>query len=94
MVTRALLPNLKLAAKAGNKPAFVVQMSTIYANIESGGGPYPYCTSKTALHMVNHVMADELKRDNISAILLDPGMVYTNMPLSSYEAEALKLSRT
>ncbi|KAG6615013.1 putative short chain dehydrogenase [Phytophthora cinnamomi] len=91
LVTRALLPNLKLGAKAGNKCAFVVQMSTIYASIESGGGPYAYCTSKTALHMVNHLMANELKRDNIASVLLDPGMVYTNMPLSSYETEAAQV---
>ncbi|ETL48197.1 hypothetical protein L916_02169 [Phytophthora nicotianae] len=36
-------------------------------------------------------MANELKRENIAAFLLDPGMVYTNMPLSSYESEAVKV---
>ncbi|ETM01293.1 hypothetical protein L917_02101 [Phytophthora nicotianae] len=66
-------------------------MSTIYASIESGGGPLAYSTSKTALHMVNRTMANELKRENIAAFLLDPGMVYTNMPLSSYESEGVKV---
>ncbi|KAL3663426.1 hypothetical protein V7S43_011831 [Phytophthora oleae] len=90
LVTRALLPNLRLAAKGKYNCAHVVQMSTIYASIESGGGPIAYCTSKAALHMVNHIMANELERDNIAVIVLDPGMVYTNMPLSSYEGEAAK----
>ncbi|KAL4177777.1 hypothetical protein KRP22_002703 [Phytophthora ramorum] len=35
----------------------------------------------TALHMVNRNMASKLKRDNIAMIILDPGMVYTTMPL-------------
>uniref|UniRef100_H3H2C6 Uncharacterized protein n=1 Tax=Phytophthora ramorum TaxID=164328 RepID=H3H2C6_PHYRM len=81
LVTRALLPNVKLAAKSPKKCAHVEQTLTIYASIEGGGGPFAYCTSKTALHMVNRNMASKLKRDNIAMIILDPGMVYTTMPL-------------
>ncbi|KAK1943304.1 C-factor [Phytophthora citrophthora] len=76
LVTRALLPNLRLAATSKRNCVHVVQMSTIDASIEGCGGPIAYCTSKTALHMVNSTMANELECDNIAVILLDPGMIY------------------
>ncbi|KAG1709903.1 hypothetical protein DVH05_016917 [Phytophthora capsici] len=93
LVTRALLPNLRLAAKGTRNCVHVVQLSTIYASIESGGGPIAYCTSKTALHMVNRSMANELEHDNIAVILLDPGMIYTRTcHLAVTKGKRLKLS--
>ncbi|GMF62717.1 unnamed protein product [Phytophthora fragariaefolia] len=89
LVTRSLLPNLKLGAKRnGKNGARVAQLSSIWASIETGSGPYAYAASKAALHMINHRMADEMKRHHIAAILLDPGYVATNLPRSSYEHEA------
>ncbi|ETP24780.1 hypothetical protein F441_02275 [Phytophthora nicotianae CJ01A1] len=66
-------------------------MASTIKEIEVGGERQQEITSKTALHMVNRTMANELKRENIAAFLLDPGMVYTNMPLSSYESEGVKV---
>ncbi|RLN20265.1 hypothetical protein BBJ28_00006028 [Nothophytophthora sp. Chile5] len=89
LVTRSLLPNLKLvASKHGKKGACVAHLSSVWASIETGSGPYAYAASKAALHMINHRMSDEMKRFHIAAILLDPGYVPTNLPLDSYEAEA------
>ncbi|KAL3663429.1 hypothetical protein V7S43_011834 [Phytophthora oleae] len=89
LVTRALLPNLTLASKSNGKDgARVAHLSSVWASIETGSGPYAYAASKAALHMINHRMADDMKRHHITAILLDPGYVATNLPRSSYEAEA------
>lgn len=73
-VTRSLLPNLKLGAKwNGKNGALVAHLPSVWASIETGSGPYAYAASKAALHMINHRMADEMKRHHIAAILLDPG---------------------
>jgi NAD(P)-dependent dehydrogenase (short-subunit alcohol dehydrogenase family) len=89
LVTRSLLPNLKLAAKnSGKYGARVAHLSSVWASIEAGSGPYAYASSKAALHMINHRMADEMKRHHIAAFVLDPGYVQTNLPRSSYETEA------
>ncbi|GMF62720.1 unnamed protein product [Phytophthora fragariaefolia] len=86
LVTRSLLPNLKLGAKRnGKNGARVAQLSSIWASIETGSGPYAYAASKAALHMINHRMADEMNHHHIAAILLDPGYVATNLPRNSYE---------
>lgn len=89
LVTRSLLPNLKLGAKDNGKYGVrVAHLSSAWASIETGSGPYAYAASKAALQMLNHRMADEMKRHHIASILLDPGYVPTNLPRSSYEAEA------
>ncbi|POM60132.1 Short chain dehydrogenase [Phytophthora palmivora] len=89
LVTRSLLPNLQLAAKKNSKyGARVAHLSSVWASIETGSGPYAYAASKAALHMINHRMADEMKPHHIAAIVLDPGYVATNLTRSSYEAEA------
>ncbi|KAG6614867.1 putative short chain dehydrogenase [Phytophthora cinnamomi] len=89
LVTRSLLPNLKLGAKQnGKNGARVAHLSSVWASIETGSGPYAYAASKAALHMINHRMADEMRRHHIASILLDPGYVATNLPRNSYENEA------
>ncbi|OWY94669.1 Short chain dehydrogenase, partial [Phytophthora megakarya] len=84
-----LMTEFELAAKKnGKNGSRVAHLSSVWASIETGSGPYAYAASKAALHMINHRMADEMKRHHVASILLDPGYVSTNLPRSSYETEA------
>lgn len=76
LVTRALLANLKLA-----QGATVAHVSSIMASISNNkdGGLYGYRTSKAALNMVNSSLAIDLKNDNITAVVLHPGYVATDL---------------
>ncbi|OWZ01791.1 hypothetical protein PHMEG_00026760 [Phytophthora megakarya] len=85
-VTRALLPNLKLAAKP-NSPAIVLQMSSLLGSISSNTeeyaqlfrGQYGYTTSKAALNMVTRTMAMDLRDSNVAVVAINPGYVDTDM---------------
>ncbi|RLN45880.1 hypothetical protein BBJ29_008038 [Phytophthora kernoviae] len=86
LVTRALLPNLKLAvAKHGT--ATVCQISSIMGSIaENGsGGRYSYRASKAALNMLNMSLSIDLKDDKIVALALHPGYVATRMTANKGE---------
>ncbi|RLN91315.1 hypothetical protein BBJ28_00011680 [Nothophytophthora sp. Chile5] len=79
LVTRALLPNLKLAAEQSGS-ALVVQVSSALGSIANNiGGRYSYRASKAALNMVNSSLAIDLKKDNIAAIVVHPGYVVTDL---------------
>ncbi|GMF55959.1 unnamed protein product [Phytophthora fragariaefolia] len=82
LVTRALLPNLKLAAeKNGKDGALVVTVSSSMGSIEenTNGGNYSYAASKVAVNMVNSSLAIDLKKDNIAAVVVHPGYVVTDL---------------
>ncbi|RLN20262.1 hypothetical protein BBJ28_00006023 [Nothophytophthora sp. Chile5] len=81
LVTRALLPNLKLAAEtAGSAGARVVTVSSLMGSIANNtGGNYSYNASKAAVNMVNSSLAIDLKKDNIAAIVVHPGYVVTDL---------------
>ncbi|KAJ8564151.1 hypothetical protein ON010_g7196 [Phytophthora cinnamomi] len=82
LVTRALLPNLKLGAEMNGKDGALVvtvssQMGSIAGNMY--GGNYSYGASKAAVNMVNSSLAIDLKKDNIAAIVVHPGYVVTDL---------------
>lgn len=80
LMTRAFVPNLKLAAGArGN--AIVAQVSSRMGSIDdnTSGGLYGYRASKTAVNMINSSLAVDLKSDKIIAVALHPGYVVTRI---------------
>ncbi|KAG7375465.1 hypothetical protein PHYPSEUDO_001128 [Phytophthora pseudosyringae] len=80
LMTRAFLPNLRLAvAKSGS--ATVGQVTSRMGSIadNGSGGTYGYRASKAALNMVNSSLAHDLKDDKIVALALHPGYVVTRM---------------
>ncbi|KAG6615084.1 putative short chain dehydrogenase [Phytophthora cinnamomi] len=82
LVTRALLPNLKLGAEMNGKDgALVVTVSSQMGSIAGNtyGGNYSYGASKAAVNMVNSSLAIDLKKDNIAAIVVHPGYVVTDL---------------
>ncbi|RLN21446.1 hypothetical protein BBO99_00009501 [Phytophthora kernoviae] len=90
LMTRAFLPNLKLAA-AKNGSAKVAQITShmgsitdvrrgsLYGFADESGGLYGYRASKSALNMVNSCLAVDLKDDKILTLVLHPGYVVTRM---------------
>ncbi|KAG7391647.1 hypothetical protein PHYPSEUDO_004149 [Phytophthora pseudosyringae] len=86
LVTRALLPNLELAAKS-HGTATVAQVSSFLGSIASNtseteqffGHAYGYATSKAALNMVTRSMSVGLRDSNILFVTLNPGYVDTDM---------------
>ncbi|EGZ12883.1 hypothetical protein PHYSODRAFT_561779 [Phytophthora sojae] len=82
LVTRTLLPNLKLGAeKNGKDGALVVTVSSQMGSIggEAFADNYSYGASKAAVNMVNSSLAADLKKDNIAAIVVHPGYVVTDL---------------
>ncbi|ETI34220.1 hypothetical protein L914_18429 [Phytophthora nicotianae] len=84
LVTRALQPNLQLAAK-NHGAASVVQISSLLGSINSNTdgvfastfkGQYSYSTSKAALNMMTRSLARE---SNIAVVALHPGYVDTEL---------------
>ncbi|KAG7380157.1 hypothetical protein PHYPSEUDO_007669 [Phytophthora pseudosyringae] len=86
LVTRALLPNLELAAKKHGF-AYVAQVNSLLGSIgsntvENGGffsKAYGYAASKAALSMVTRSMSVGLRECNIGFVTLHPGYVDTEM---------------
>uniref|UniRef100_A0AAV1VHP6 Ketoreductase domain-containing protein n=1 Tax=Peronospora matthiolae TaxID=2874970 RepID=A0AAV1VHP6_9STRA len=80
LMTRALLPNLRLAA-AAEAPAFVAQLTSRMGCISANetGGTYGYRASKSALNMLSKCLAIDLMKENIGCLLLHPGYVKTAM---------------
>lgn len=87
LVTRAFLPNLKLAA-AQNDSAIVASILTLLASnvskdlkpdIYGGGSFYGYRSSKAALNRLNNSLAIDLASDKIIAVVVHPGHVATDM---------------
>ncbi|OWZ09318.1 hypothetical protein PHMEG_00017994 [Phytophthora megakarya] len=86
LVTRALQPNLKLAAK-NHGLASVVQISSILGSIGSNDadhamyftGQFSYSTSKAALNMMTRSLAMDLRDSNIAVVAVHPGYVNTEL---------------
>ncbi|KAL4137802.1 hypothetical protein PRIC2_001312 [Phytophthora ramorum] len=86
LVTRALLPNLELAAKK-HGTATVAQVSSFLgslgSNVEEHHGffshAYGYAPSKAALNMVTRSLSVGLRDSNIVFVTLNPGYVATDM---------------
>ncbi|KAG6615026.1 putative short chain dehydrogenase [Phytophthora cinnamomi] len=87
LVTRTLLPNLQLAAKA-HGTAFVVQLSSLLGSVGSctpetaavyKNAIFGYGSSKAALNMMTRALAIELRESNIAVVSLHPGYVDTDM---------------
>lgn len=77
LITRALLPNLRLA-----KAAKVAMISSGWGQIgglSDGDIFLPYKTSKAGLNMAMRAMAAALKPDGIAVFSLRPGWVRTDM---------------
>ncbi|GMF22796.1 unnamed protein product [Phytophthora lilii] len=80
LMTRALLPNLRLAVAARGE-AFVAQVTSRMGSIadNGSGGSYGYRASKTALNMVTQSLALDLASEKIGCLLLHPGYVNTGI---------------
>ncbi|KAE8906405.1 hypothetical protein PF005_g11682 [Phytophthora fragariae] len=86
LVTRALQPNLQLAAKLRGS-ASVVQISSILGSISSNvdeyasifNGQYIYTSSKAALNMVTRSLARDLRESKIAVVVVHPGYVNTEL---------------
>ncbi|TDH72912.1 hypothetical protein CCR75_008301 [Bremia lactucae] len=80
LVTRAMLPNLRLAVKDQGS-ATVAQVSSRMGSImdNSSGGRYGYRASKAALNMITKSLAVDLEKEKICCLLLHPGFVSTAM---------------
>ncbi|MBL8742362.1 MAG: SDR family oxidoreductase, partial [Myxococcales bacterium] len=75
-VTRALLPNLQRAERP--RVAHITSgMGSIGDN--SSGGAYGYRMSKAALNMANKSMSVDLRDRGITAVVVNPGWVQTDM---------------
>ncbi|KAG6576166.1 uncharacterized protein IUM83_18064 [Phytophthora cinnamomi] len=86
LVTRALLPNLQLAAKSHGS-ATVAQVSSLLGSLTSNTSEleqfyshtYAYSPSKAALNMVTRSLSVGLRDSNIIFVTLNPGYVDTDM---------------
>ncbi|XP_014616944.1 PREDICTED: C-factor [Polistes canadensis] len=88
MLTKALLPLLKIASKNNETEnnmsinrAAIINMSSILGSItlNDQGGFYSYRCSKAALNAATKSMSIDLKDDGILVICLHPGWVRTDM---------------
>lgn len=74
MITQALRKNLS----SGSKVIFITtRMSS--ASDNTSGGYYGYRMSKSALNSAGVSLAQDLKPDNISVLMLHPGFVQTDL---------------
>jgi NAD(P)-dependent dehydrogenase (short-subunit alcohol dehydrogenase family) len=74
MITQALRKNLS----SGSKVIFITtRMSS--ASDNTSGGYYGYRMSKSALNLAGVSLAQDLKPDNISVLMLHPGFVQTDL---------------
>eukprot|EP00644_Phytophthora_capsici_P004998 jgi/Phyca11/4214/fgenesh1_pm.PHYCAscaffold_1_\ len=87
LVTRALLPNLQLAAK-NRGSASVVQLSSFLGSIGSytdstadffKQAGYGYASSKAALNMITRSLAFDLRSSDVVVVSVHPGYVDTDM---------------
>jgi len=86
LVTRALQPNLQLAAKLRGLSS-VVQISSVLGSISSNNaenavffnGQYSYSTSKAALNMMTRSLSMDLRKSDIAVVAVHPGYVNTEL---------------
>lgn len=76
VVAQAFLPLLR----AGTQPR-VVNISSGAGSLtrKTAGGDYVYAASKAALNMVTRTFAANVRAEGVTAIMLDPGWVQTDM---------------
>ncbi len=84
-LSKAFLPMLK----RNSDGSLIVNMSSSLGSLEdnvkvmrhggSGGGQYPYRTSKAGLNMITRSLSVDLESFNIGAISIHPGWVRTDM---------------
>jgi NAD(P)-dependent dehydrogenase (short-subunit alcohol dehydrogenase family) len=76
LVTRALLPCLRVGTRR-----LVVSITSKLGSIaqNTGGSAYGYRASKAALNMLNMSMANELKPEGFTCVVMHPGWVKTDM---------------
>ncbi|XP_044261618.1 C-factor [Tribolium madens] len=87
MLTKALLPLLKQAAKnnsdkpLGAQKALIVNTTSVLGSIalNSDGGFFPYRCSKAALNMATKSLSIDLQKDGILVTGIHPGWVKTDM---------------
>ncbi len=75
-VTQALLDNVRKGERK-----VIAQVTSKMGSIadNTGGGAYAYRSSKAALNMANKSLAIDLTPDQITAVVLHPGWVKTDM---------------
>ncbi|KAF4146990.1 short chain dehydrogenase [Phytophthora infestans] len=86
LTTRALLPNLELAAKKHGF-AYVAQVTSLLGSISSNTAEmdnffskaFGYAPSKAALNMATRSMSVSLRHKDIGFVTLNPGYVATDM---------------
>lgn len=78
-VTAALLPHLRRAAR--EKFATVANIGSNLGSIADNtrGGAYGYRMAKAALNMATRSLAQDLRADGITVVVLSPGWVQTDM---------------
>ena len=74
LVTQALAGKMADGAK-------LVNMTSGYGSVAMAGAGWPifYCASKAALNMQTRIVAAELKKKGVTAIMMNPGHVETDM---------------
>lgn len=76
VVTRALMPSLR-AGKSRRVINISSQLGSITNN--AGGSSYPYRASKAALNMLTVSLANELRPEGFTCVVMHPGWVQTDM---------------
>ena len=85
LVTQALLPHLRrAAASVGTEGGTYARAAVVSSRLGSitdntSGGMYAYRASKAAVNALFKSLAVDLKSDNITVLLLHPGIVRTNI---------------
>lgn len=76
LITKAILKNLRAG---GGKLVFNItsQLGSIANN--TGGSSYPYRASKTALNQLTVSLANELRGEGFTCVMVHPGWVKTDM---------------
>lgn len=75
-IVEAFLPSLRLGERK-----LILNMSSKMGSVadNSNGGSYAYRASKAALNAINMSLANDLKSEGITSIVLHPGWVLTDM---------------
>ncbi|QOL83215.1 SDR family NAD(P)-dependent oxidoreductase [Pseudooceanicola spongiae] len=77
-VTQTLLDLLRAAA-TDDDPARIVNVGSVMGEIPKGQGAYSYAVSKSAVHHMTRVLANELAADRITVNAIAPGPFMSKM---------------
>ncbi|XP_054154838.1 C-factor-like [Oppia nitens] len=85
-LTKQLLPELKIYIQLLNRKTMVVNITSVLGSVSQYSATrltpfpsYPYRTSKSALHMINKLLANDLREDGILVVAIHPGWLQTDM---------------